>query len=255
MYGLRKVFMRGVLATFAGVLIAASGLSPANAQAADESANFGPPHWVATWSTPPMAQGSTFGDSRSFENQTVRQIVQISAGGTRVRVRLSNEYGVGPLIIGAAHLAFQSTGASIVPASDRTLKFNGQDSVVIPAGAVAVSDAATLIVPSNTRLAISLYVPQNTGFATYHQGGNQTVYVSTPGDFSQAATLPVLDSTSTSRYWLTFVEVLPPRNIGALAIIGDSISEGATTTLDVNRRVSDVLSRWFNPLGLSNIAC
>jgi lysophospholipase L1-like esterase len=254
MYELRRVFRRSALAMFASILIGAAGLSPTNAQAADESADFGAPRWVATWSSPPMAHGSTFSGSRSFENQTVRQIVQISAGGTRMRVRLSNEYGVGSLIIGSAHVAVQATGASIVPASDRTLRFNGQESVVIPEGGVAVSDAVTLNVPSNTRLAISLYVPQNTGFATYHEGGNQTVYVSTPGDFSQAVTLPVLDTASTSRYWLTFVEVLPPRNIKAFAIFGDSISEGATTTLDANRRMSDVLSRWFNPAGLSTVA-
>jgi lysophospholipase L1-like esterase len=194
-----------------------------------------------------MAHGTSAGSSRSFENQTVRQIVQITAGGTRIRIKLSNEYGVGPLIIGSAHIAFRSTAASIIPSTDRTLKFSGQVSVVIPQGTVALSDPVNLSVPSNTALAISLYVPQNTGFATYHENGNQTVYVSPPGDFSAAVNLPIQDTTSISRYWLTFVEVLPQRNIGAFVIIGDSLSEGATTTLDANRRVSDVLSRWFNP--------
>lgn len=61
-----------------------------------------------------MGNGTSAGSSRSFENQTVRQIVQITAGGTRVCIRLSNEYGVGPLIIGFAHIAFRSKVASIV---------------------------------------------------------------------------------------------------------------------------------------------
>jgi lysophospholipase L1-like esterase len=205
-----------------------------------------------------MAPGSQFqGSSRSFENQTVRQIIQITAGGTRVRVRLSNEYGHAPLSIGAAHVALQSSGASIVPGSDRTLRLRGQESFDIAPGAVALTDPVNLSVPSNTRLAISLYLAQRTEEATYHHNGNQTVYVSTPGNFSDAIDLPVLpeQSPSTSRFWLTFIEVLPQRNIGAFAIIGDSISEGATTTLDANRRVSDVLSRWFNPVpGLPRIA-
>ena len=246
MYGLRRVFPRWLFIAVASVLIL-SGFSTANADATDQSTESSGSRWVATWSVPPMAPGSAFLPSRSFENQTVRQIVQISAGGTRVRARLSNEYGTGALIIGSAHVAFQSTGASIVPGSDRTLTFGGQGSVVIAQGAVALSDPVNLYVPSNTSLTISLYVPQSTGLATYHASGNQTVYVSTPGDFSGAIDLPVQDSTSTSRYWLTFIEVLPLRNIGAFAIFGDSISEGATTTLDANRRVSDVLSHWFNP--------
>jgi lysophospholipase L1-like esterase len=188
------------------------------------------------------------GDSRSFENQTVRQIVYISAGGARVRVKLSNEYGVGALIIGSAHIAVQSTGASIVPESDRTLSFAGQSSVVIPQGSVALSDPVNLSVPSNTSLVISLYVPQNTGLATYHQNATQTAYISGPGDFTDAVTFPVQDTvTSTSRYWLTFVEVLSQRKVSVLAVFGDSVSEGATTTLDANRRATDVLSRWSNP--------
>ena len=223
------------------VLIGAASLSTARAQGTD----FGSPHWVATWSVPPMKDGTAFGASRSFENQTVRQIVYISAGGTRVRVKLSNEYGIGALIIGSAHIAVQSTGASIVPESDRTLTFGGQSSVVIPQGSVALSDPVNLSVPSNTSLAISLYVPQNTGFATYHQNATQTAYISGPGDFSDAISFPVQD-TATSRYWLTFVEVLPRRKVAVLAVFGDSVSEGASTTLDANRRATDVLSRWFN---------
>ena len=249
MDGIRKRLQRCVLAIATILVALAAGLSTAHADASDQSVDFngGSPRWVATWSTPPMANFTATGTSRIFENQTVRQIVQISAGGTRVRIKLSNEYGVGSLIIGSAHVALRAGAASIIPSTDRTLKFHGQDSVVIPQGAVALSDPVNLNVPSNTALAISLYVPQNTGYATYHESGNQTVYVSTPGDFSGAVSLPIADTSSTSRYWLTFVEVLPQRPIGALAIIGDSLSEGATTTLDANRRMSDILSRWFNP--------
>jgi lysophospholipase L1-like esterase len=197
-----------------------------------------------------MAHGSALGSgSRSFDNQTVRQIVTISVGGTRVRVKLSNEYGEAPLIVGSAHVAMHATGASIVPDSDRTLTFRGRTAVTIPQGGVALSDPVNLNVPSNSSLAISLYLPQNTGFATYHENATQTAYISGPGDFSDAIDLPVQEPPTISRYWLTFVEVLPQKRVGALAIIGDSISEGATTTLDANRRVTDVLSRRLNPPG------
>jgi len=235
-----------VMVVSIGVLIANASLSTVAAQGAVQGTDFGGPRWVATWSVPPMKDGTAIGASRSFENQTVRQIVYISAGGSRVRVKLSNEYGNGALIIGSAHIAVQSTGASIVPQTDRTLKFNGRSSVVIPQGTVALSDPINLAVPSNTSLAISLFVPQNTGPATYHQNATQTAYISGPGDFSEAAVFPVQE-TQTSRYWLTFVEVLSPTRVAVLALFGDSVSEGATTTLDANRRATDDLSRWFNP--------
>jgi lysophospholipase L1-like esterase len=118
---------------------------------------------------------------------------------------------------------------------------------VIPQGATVFSDPVSFIASSNSRLAISLYFPQNTGFVTYHENGTQTAYTSTPGNFSDAVDLPVQDDTSISKYVLTFVEVLAPRRVDGIAIFGDSVSEGATTTLNANRRVSDVLSRRFNP--------
>jgi lysophospholipase L1-like esterase len=239
---------RSMFAAAVGILLGAASSSTASAQSTEPSTESILPRWVATWSAPPMAHGASFGESRSFDNQTVRQIVHISAGGTRVRVKLSNEYGEGTLIIGSANIALQAAGSAIVPATNRPLTFRGSPSVVIPVGSTALSDPVNWNVPSNANLSISLYVPQNTGMATYHPNGNQTVYVSTAGDYSGATDFPLENATApTSRYWLTFVEVLPTKRIGALAIFGDSLSEGATTTLDANRRVSDVLSRWFNP--------
>lgn len=241
------VWWRSIGIAVAGMLLGAASLSTASAQSA-EAVESSLPRWVATWSAPPVAPGSVIGASRSFDNQTVRQIVHITAGGTRVRVKLSNEYGEGTLIIGSANVALQATESSIIPATNRALTFQGSPSIVIPVGSTAVSDPVNFSVPSNANLAISVYVPQNTGLATYHQNGNQTVYVSTAGDYSSATNFPLEDvEPPTSRYWLTFVEVTPSRRIGALAIFGDSLSEGATTTLNANRRVSDVLSRWFNP--------
>lgn len=241
----------------AGVLFGIAGLTSVSAQTADTaSADFGGPKWVATWGVPPMPNGSAFGaGSRSFDNQTLRQIVPISVGGSRVRIKLSNEYGVGALIVGSAHVGVQSTGASIVSGTDKALTFRGQESVVIPQGATVFSDPVNFTVASNARLAISLYFPQNTGFVTYHENGTQTAYTSTPGNFSDAVDLPVQDDASISKYVLTFVEVLSQRRVDGLAIFGDSVSEGATTTLNANRRVSDVLSRWFNlPYGPGRLA-
>src|SRR5580704_4067912 len=85
-------------------------------------------HWVATWSASPMAADSVPlpGQSNSgFSNQTVRHIAHVSIAGNRLRVRLSNAYGTGPLNVGATHVALQSSAASIVPGSDRALTFNG----------------------------------------------------------------------------------------------------------------------------------
>jgi lysophospholipase L1-like esterase len=202
--------------------------------------------WVATWSAAPAASGPAGTPPRAFENETIRQVVHISAGGRRLRVRLSNAFGAKPLRIGAAHIALHAEGSEIVPGSDRTLTFGGRPSITVPTGAVAVSDPVALVVPSRADLAVSVYLPENTGPATYHDFGNQTSYISTPGDFTGATSLPVA-TTTLSRFWLTVVEALPWERVGAVVAIGDSITDGARSTLDANRRWPDLLSARLNP--------
>jgi hypothetical protein len=139
-------------------------------------------YWVGTWSASPMAADSVPGqDNSGFANQTVRHIAHVSIAGNRLRVRLSNAYGTGPLNIGATHVALQRSGASIVSGSDRALTFNGNRSITIPAGAVVLSDPVDFEVPAFADLAVSVYFPGTTGPITWHQLGMQTTYVSTPG--------------------------------------------------------------------------
>ncbi len=185
--------------------------------------------WVATWTTPPTAAGTAFEPPKIFENQTIRQTVRISSGGQRFRIRISNAFGSQALKIGAAHLALQSTGAAIVPGTDRVLKFSGLPSIAIPAGAVALSDPIDLSVAAQTILAVSIYAPVNTGPATYVEGVNQNTYISTSGDFTGATNLPVAE-TVTSNYFLTAVEVSVRKNSGVVIAFGDSVTKGATPT-------------------------
>jgi hypothetical protein len=204
--------------------------------------------FVASWSAAPMADGTTLtGPSRSFDDHTVRQIVRLSVGRARVRIRLSNLFGAAALTVGAAHVALSAGGAAIVPDSDRTLRFGGDGTVSIPAGEERVSDPVALRVDAETHLAVTLYLPEPTGPATFHAFGNQTAFIAGPGDLGAADDLPGAE-TSSARYFLTFVEV-SARRVGALVAIGDSITEGGESTLDANRRWTDFLSQRLNTPG------
>lgn len=203
--------------------------------------------WVGTWSSPPMASGSA--DSSTFENQSIRQIAHISAGGKRVRVRISNAWGAGFLRVGAAHVALQSSGASIVPGTGRVLKFGGQSSVTIPAGALALSDPVDLEVSSLANLAITVYFPGNTGPATFQTNSYQTAYISGPGNFTSAVDFPTSREAIGFGYFLSGVDVLPRDKIGAVVVTGDSISLGGLATVNANARWTDVLSARLNQTG------
>ena len=144
--------------------------------------------WVTTWSTAMLAPNTVvFGTSPGFENQTLRQVVHTSIGGNRVRVRLST-FGAGPLHIGAARIALRATGSAIVPDTDRAVTFGGLSALVIPPGAVVLSDPVALDVPPLADLAVSIFVPGSTGPTTWHFEALQTAYVSPTGDFSKTST-------------------------------------------------------------------
>jgi lysophospholipase L1-like esterase len=180
-----------------------------------------------------------------FNNQTLRQIVHSSIGGSRVRVVLSNFYGTAPLTIGAAHVALRDKDSSIQTASDRPLTFGGKPTFAIPANAVLYSDPVNLMVPAMADLAIDLYLPGNTDTPaplTMHAGAFQTNYVSETGNHVGAAKLP---SVATVQNWFVVfrVEVQAPESAGGLIAFGDSITDGTRSTPDANHRWPDQLAR------------
>ena len=222
-------------------------------------------HWVGTWATAvvtrpqaprtapsqPAAPPATPAPGAqpaplSLNNQTLREIVHVSIGGSRLRVVLGNEFGTAPLTIGAASIALCDKDAKIAANSSRALVFGGRPSVTIPAGASMISDPVDENVPPMGDLAIDLYLPDEmtplTSPLTVHAGASQTNYVSSTGNFAGSADLPVL-STTPSWYLIERVEVAAPAETAAIVTFGDSITDGARSTPNTNNRWPDHLAK------------
>jgi len=206
---------------------------PAVAQSWDTS------HWSASWGAAPAGPPAD-ASPHTFTDQTLRLIVQSSVGGNRVRIRLSNELGARPLRIGAARIGLRAQGSDVAPGTDRALTFGGRAGVTIPAGAPALSDPVELHLPPLAQVAVSLYLPGAVQAATLHGQARQTGYVSTTGDHTASASLPV-QRTITAWPFLTALEVDGMR--GAIVVLGDALVDGTRSTLDANRRWTDVLAR------------
>lgn len=204
--------------------------------------------WVGTWSTSPHIPSAGFEDflpSQIFEldDQTVRQIVRVSTGGDAVRVRISNLFGTEPLHIGAARIALRAEGEGIDPATDRELTFSGLPAIDVPPGALVLSDPVDLAVPALGELAVSLYFPEPTTTTTVHGFAFQTNYIAPAGggDLTAEAMLSV-DSSIQSWVFLTGVDVAVSEPTNVLVALGDSITDGATSTPDTNQRWPDLLA-------------
>src|SRR5947207_14147259 len=94
-------------------------------------------HWVATWGA--TVQGAP-PQTVTVKNQTVRHKLEISVGGARLRIHLSNEYGSKPLIIGAASVAIANADGSVKPGSFAKHTFGGSPRVIVPPETRMISD-------------------------------------------------------------------------------------------------------------------
>jgi lysophospholipase L1-like esterase len=201
-------------------------------------------HWVVTWGASPAPQLADEAQMRDakleFENQTLREIIHTSIGSNTVRVRLSNAFGKDAVEIGAAHIALRDKGAGIVTGSDRVLTFGGRPSVAIPSNALVLSDPVKLDAPAAGDLAISVFIPKKTLGSGVHYSAQQTSYIG-PGDLTGAASIDG-PATMTSWVFLTAVEVLAPESASTVVAFGDSITDGARSTVDANHRWPDILA-------------
>jgi len=183
--------------------------------------------WVSAWSTSVHTPLPFPGlpPTPTFENQTIRMVVRPTIGGDRLRIRLSNAYGLSALEIGAAHVALTDHGSLIVAGTDHALTFNGQPSVKIPIGAPILSDPVDMKIPAFAEVSVSLYLPHSTPATTTHFWAQHESYVSAAGDFSAKTDISE-PTTKLSWYWLSDLEVWTADRTGAVVTLGDSITDG-----------------------------
>lgn len=202
----------------------------------------------ATWTAAPQNYNETIPvpgvpppEPQSFQDQSIRQVMRVSTGGDKVRVRVSNLYGTAPVTLGGVHIARGTGGASINATTDAVLRFNGQESVTIPAGQEAWSDEASFSLPSQTDVAVTVYVPQTTPVATVHSQGQRTSSVAAGNALGSATFTPT--ETRQSYYWVTGIDVRDDEARGVIVAFGDSITDGAGSTVDALNRYPDFLAR------------
>ncbi|MFS8200939.1 SGNH/GDSL hydrolase family protein [Streptomyces sp. CWNU-52B] len=199
--------------------------------------------WTAAWAAAPQSPSTGFTPNWSqegFWRHSLRQAVRLTAGGDRVRIRLSNAYGTSPLRIAGATLARTAPGAAVHPDSVRRLTFAGSGSAEIPARGEIVGDAAELALEAGESVTVTLHLDAVTGPATFHAQAFATSYRGA-GDLLDDTGGTGFDDTTESWYFLSGVEVLAGRTDG-VALFGDSVTDGFGSTPGADRRWSDALA-------------
>ncbi|MFJ3229499.1 SGNH/GDSL hydrolase family protein [Streptomyces sp. NPDC086787] len=199
--------------------------------------------WVSAWSASPAgAEPGT--ETNGLAGQSIRNVVHVAVGGTSARITLSNLYGQSPLTITHASIAV-AAGDNTAVAEARTMRrlsFGGAAGVVVPAGGQMVSDAVRVTVRRDSDILVTTYSPTPSGPVTYHPRARQVSYIAQGDHTEDVAGGPYTTRTPYWRY-VTALDLMSDESDGTVVVLGDSITDGITSTTGANHRWTDVLSQ------------
>ncbi|CAG4926457.1 SGNH/GDSL hydrolase family protein [Paraburkholderia gardini] len=209
--------------------------------------------WTTAWATalqpiPQRADLPALYRAPDTGGRTVRQIIYPTLTGNAVRLHISNEYGTAPLVIEDLRIARSAGGAAAQSTGEMRVTFGGKTTVSIPPGGAAESDPATIGIAGGTPYVVSSFMGPEQRLVAWHRVSNQVSYVSVPGNHAGDATGNAFRQRFTQFVWLTGLSVDAPAS-GAIAAIGDSITDGMRSSLNENRRWPDALARRFARAG------
>jgi lysophospholipase L1-like esterase len=205
--------------------------------------------WVRTWQAVPSetVQADTNQAAERLSDVTIRMPVRISAGGGSLRLRLSNELGGEAMTVGTVHVAIAAADGTVQAGTDRVVTFGGKSGATIPAFAPLVSDTVALPVPARAKLLVSIHLPGKVAGTTIHALGVATAQFAAGDQTAARSITPV--GTTTKRYVLSGVDVLGDEATATIAAFGDSITDGANSTDDADRRWHDLLAARLQKAG------
>ncbi|HTR98386.1 MAG TPA: GDSL-type esterase/lipase family protein, partial [Bacteroidota bacterium] len=222
-------------------LAALSALSPVTDDLCQAGTDAPATIWVGTWTTAPqLVEPGNMPPAPGLTNNSLRQVVRVSIGGDTLRVKFSNEFSTGAVTMNAVHIAASTGGSTIAPSTDRELKFGGVPSVTMGAGTAVTADPIAFHLTPRMDVAITIYFGQTSASVTGHPGSRTTSYIiagnsPTTTDFTGAV-------TTDHWYNIDGIDVLRPSTAGAVAILGNSITDGRGSTTNMQNRWPDVFS-------------
>ena len=197
--------------------------------------------WVGTWSTAPqLVEPHNNPPEPGLTNNTIRQVVRVSIGGDNIRLRLSNEFSKSPVTIKEIQVA-ASTGSSTIDASTiKTLTFSNKKEVVMEPGVAISSDVFSFHLKPRMDVAITIYFGETSADVTGHPGSRTTSYILT-GD--KTASIDFKNAIKTDHWYvINGIDVMAPKPASAVAIIGNSITDGRGSGTNKQNRWPDILS-------------
>jgi lysophospholipase L1-like esterase len=198
--------------------------------------------WVGTWSTAPqLVEPHNNPPAPGLNHNTLRQVVRVSLGGDSLRVRFSNEFSKSPVTLNAVRIALSAGSNAIDTTTDKELRFDGKPEVTIEPGTAITSDPFYFEVKPRSDLAITIYFGETSPDVTGHPGSRTTSYLLTGNEVS------AVDFSGAIRtdhwYIINGIDVVAMESAAAVAVLGNSITDGRGSGTNKQNRWPDELAR------------
>lgn len=199
-------------------------------------------NWVGTWATAPQTVVRSFMPyNNCMTNRSVRQVVKVSIGGDVIRLKLSNIYSMQPVEIRSIYIAHAKDSFAIDAKTAQYFKFGNSYKTVIPAGKQIVSDALKFNLRNLERVAITINYTSAPEVPTVHMGSRTTSYIMKGVTNAHSN----FEKAFRENHWynISGIDVYTmSNNMSAIAIIGNSITDGKCSTDNAQNRWPDVMS-------------
>lgn len=199
-------------------------------------------NWVGTWATAPQTVVRSFMPyNNCMTNRSVRQVVKVSIGGDVIRLKLSNIYSMQPVEIRSIYIAHAKDSFSIDAKSAQYFKFGNSYKTIIPAGKQIVSDALKFNLRNLERVAITINYTSAPEVPTVHMGSRTTSYIMKGVTNAHSN----FEKAFRENHWynISGIDVYTmSNNMSAIAIMGNSITDGKCSTDNAQNRWPDVMS-------------
>ena len=198
--------------------------------------------WVGTWSTAPqLVETGNNPPSPSLSQNTLRQIVHVSIGGDSLRMRFTNEFSKSPVTLNSVHIAVSKGNGTIDTTTDKALYFMGKPDITIAPGTSVTSDPFQFGLQPLTDVAITTYFGNTSPDVTGHPGSRTTSYLFQGNEVCRA---DFYGAVKTDHWYvINTIDVLAPDSAYAVAILGNSITDGRGSGTNKQNRWPDELAR------------
>ena len=198
--------------------------------------------WVGTWATAPQTVVKSFMPyNNNMTNRSVRQVVKVSVGGDVIRLKLSNIYSMQPVVIRSVYIAHAKDSSDIDAKSAVYFKFGNNYKATIPAGKQITSDALKFPLKNLERVAITINYTSAPDVPTVHMGSRTTSYIMKGVTNAHSSFAKAFKENHW--YNIAGIDVYTMKtNMSAIAIMGNSITDGKCSTDNAQNRWPDVMS-------------